>query len=455
MPRTLAEAKVTTPNARRGLKPGLHWHELSHRDIHLGYRKGRRGGTWLVRWRLGKGQGYRQKPLGAADDEVSEGTLSYREAAEAARRIVERERQTARVTADGPTLTVARAVEHYAAERDKRDSARRGREVRSDASSRLRRYVIGAPARGKRKAIPAAPLANIPLHALDEADLMNWRSALPANLKGATKQRLSNDLKAALNDAYASNRRRLPVTLPTTIKHGLRGARLVDDAPEDIARDNQILTDAQVGRLISAAREVDAEHGWEGDLFRLIVALASTGARFSQIARLRVGDVQASAGRLIIPASRKGKGKKVASIPVPVGVDVMGALLPAVTGRAKDAPLLERWRSRQVAGTIRWERAGRGPWQSASELNRVWAIIRVRAQMPEVIPYALRHSSIVRGIRANLPIRLVAALHDTSVAMIERHYGRFIADGLDELAARSVVPLVPSHDSNVIPLGRA
>ena len=63
--------------------------------------------------------------------------------------------------------------------------------------------------------------------------------------------------------------------------------------------------------------------------------------------------------------------------------------------------------------------------------------------MPEVIPYALRHSSIVRGIRANLPIRLVAALHDTSVQMIERHYGKWVVDGLDDLAARAVVPLVP------------
>ena len=58
----------------------------------------------------------------------------------------------------------------------------------------------------------------------------------------------------------------------------------------------------------------------------------------------------------------------------------------------------------------------------------------------------------MRGIKANLPIRLVAALHDTSVAMIERHYGRYIADGLDELAARSVVPLVPAEGDNVIPL---
>jgi hypothetical protein len=89
-------------------------------------------------------------------------------------------------------------------------------------------------------------------------------------------------------------------------------------------------------------------------------------------------------------------------------------------------------------------------------MQRAWDCIRKRANLLHIIPYALRYSSIVRGIRANLPIRLVAALHNTSVAMIERHYGRYIADGLDELAARSVVPLVPLGASeNVVPLKRA
>lgn len=55
----------------------------------------------------------------------------------------------------------------------------------------------------------------------------------------------------------------------------------------------------------------------------------------------------------------------------------------------------------------------------------------------------IENRSIIRGIRSSLPTRLVAALHDTSVAMIERRYRRYIADGLDELAARSVVALVP------------
>jgi hypothetical protein len=76
----------------------------------------------------------------------------------------------------------------------------------------------------------------------------------------------------------------------------------------------------------------------------------------------------------------------------------------------------------------------------------------LRTGLPEVIPYALRHSSIVRGIRANLPIRLVAALHDTSVQMIEKHYSRWIVDGLEELAARAVVPLVHDVSDDVVRL---
>lgn len=33
-------------------------------------------------------------------------------------------------------------------------------------------------------------------------------------------------------------------------------------------------------------------------------------------------------------------------------------------------------------------------------------------------------------------------MHDTSVAMVERHYARYIVDGLEELAVKAVIPLV-------------
>ena len=89
-----------------------------------------------------------------------------------------------------------------------------------------------------------------------------------------------------------------------------------------------------------------------------------------------------------------------------------------------------------------WVKESRGPWKTASEMTRAWNDVVDAAGLPGTIPYALRHTAIVRGVRANLPIRLVAALHDTSVVMIERHCSRWITEGLEELAARAVVPLL-------------
>ena len=72
------------------------------------------------------------------------------------------------------------------------------------------------------------------------------------------------------------------------------------------------------------------------------------GHAFSQAVRMRVGDVQRPQSRLLVPVSRKGRGAKSGTIAVAVGKDVLDALLPAVTGRAATAPLLERWRHKQV-----------------------------------------------------------------------------------------------------------
>ncbi|MBW8752543.1 MAG: integrase, partial [Sphingomonadales bacterium] len=223
---------------------GIYWRGIDP-EVHLGYRKGKRGGVWLVRWR--NGTGYRQDGLGTADDEIAEGTLTYSDAMKAAHQKVEAARREAMALANGPAQTVRSAVAAYVAERDARESNRKGRQVRSDAAHRLERYVIGKEARGRRQPSEAAPLADLPLHELEEGSLLAWRQALPVDLKGTSRQRLINDLKAALNAAFANNRQRLPATLPTIIKHGLSASVAADGEAEPIARENQILTDAAVG----------------------------------------------------------------------------------------------------------------------------------------------------------------------------------------------------------------
>ncbi|MGY3342515.1 tyrosine-type recombinase/integrase [Bradyrhizobium sp. USDA 4470] len=220
-----------------------------------------------------------------------------------------------------------------------------------------------------------------------------------------------------------------------------------------VARDNQVLTDEQIGAILKAAREIDEEQGFDLDLYLVVVCLAATGARYAQVRRMRVRDVQVAERRLMVPGSYKGRGGNGGSVPVPVGDDVIAVLLPAIVERAGDAILFERWFHEQEPGSIAWKKSERSAWKRG-ELVRPWSAIRDRADMPEVIPYAFRHSSIVRGLRKGLPIQQVAKLHNTSVKMIERHYAKYIATALEDLARAAVVPLVPRDGGNVAPMKR-
>ena len=269
MAKTLTEAPITTANARSKLDAGEYARRLDA-DAALWYRKGKRGGVWFARWRnWGPGANYKQESIGPANDlsdKPVEGLLTFDQAERLARQTVAKARERAKAADEGEPLTIRVVVEAYIAERDARESRRRGRQLRSDASQRLKRYVLGQEKRGKQEAIPATALAAVLFHALDEADLSVWRTGLPASIKATTKQRLINDLKAALNAGYAAHRRRLPSTLPDIIKNSLKSDRGADDEALPTARENQILTDAQVANLIRAAHEIDAKHGWEGDL---------------------------------------------------------------------------------------------------------------------------------------------------------------------------------------------
>jgi hypothetical protein len=223
----------------------------------------------------------------------------------AAREAVARARTEAAAQAVGPAPTVRTAVEAYIKERDDRERRRTGRDVRSDASIKLRRYVLGQEKRGKQKAIEAAPLAGEHLHTLKEDDLLTWREGLPEELKVTTKQRFVNDLKAALNAAWSrlsADRKKLNPTFLAIVKAGFKAERIDDDDEASVARDNQILTDEQMGLILQAAREIDQEQGFDGDLYRIVICLAATGARYAQGRRMRVGDVQVSERRLMVPA---------------------------------------------------------------------------------------------------------------------------------------------------------
>lgn len=329
------------------------------------------------------------------------------------------------------------AVEEYVAAYHARLHSRSGRQpCRSGGHSQFNRHIL------------QDEIADTPVYELSRDLLKAWRKRIAnKDLSIATVRRICNDFRAALNAATETHHVRLPPTLPFEIKSGLAPA---EREYIRVTRDAQVLTDSEVRHVVAAASRVDAEGNWDGDLLRLVLVLAATGARFSQIVRMTVADVQAVQMRLMVPTSHKGHGEKTAKIGVPVGQDVMDALRPAKARRSGSTAFLERWRHKQTSPAT-WIRISRGPWHNATEMSRPWRrIIQIAGLPADIVPYALRHSSIVRGLREMLPLRLVAALHDTSSVMIERHYSAFIVSALDDLAARAVVPLATEAASHIL-----
>jgi integrase len=340
--------------------------------------------------------------------------------------------------AGGFAATVRDAVAAYV-------SARKARhpEAGRDAELRLGRHVLGAA------------LAEMRVLDLTENDFAAWRDGLrrggrarnprDAPLEPATVARLFNDFRACLGEA--ARKAKAPPEALAAIRDGLRAPH----AP-DSARPRQMLQDAEIRRLVKAAYAEDSDFG------ALVLVLAATGCRLNQAARLTVADYQADAARVMILVGRKGRGgaKTRAQIAVPLAEGDGRKLRKLCAGRAGREPLLLRWHHRQVPGdnrlgiAPRWERASRRPWGASSEMTRPWRAALEAARLPpDLVPYSLRHSSIVRALRAGLPVRLVAAAHDTSIGMIEKHYAAFIVDATEDLMRRSAVALAPA---DVVPL---
>ncbi|MGM4967304.1 hypothetical protein AB7714_27645 [Tardiphaga sp. 1201_B9_N1_1] len=226
-------------------------------------------------------------------------------------------------------------------------------------------------------------------------------------------------------------RRELPAHILAEIKLGTK-AEKITSSPR-----RQLLTNAQVRAIVEAAYEVDAD----GDFGRLVLLAAVTGARFSQLAALTILDFQIENTRLMMPSSRKGKNREPGvRAAVPASLDVMDRLIPAVEGRGDHEQLLQRWSYRKTGGPGKWAKDKRQAWGRASEVGDLWAeTIKLAGVPADTVMYALRHSSIVRGLVKNLPVRLVAALHDTSIQMIEKHYAAFIIDMTEDMARQTLI----------------
>jgi len=371
--------------------------------VALAYRRGKDRNAWVVRASDGNGGNWLKNLPGIPDDfedANGESVLDFWQAQDKARAL-------ARGTEDsGKPITVAEALGDY-------ESDLKGRDGLTGNVSRVRHHLPPS-------------LASKPVSLLTARELKRWRDGL--GMKPATVNRTTRQLKAALNLAQRLDPTR--ITNAHAWKVGLASLRDAHTAR------NAILSDEQVRALIAAAYAIDPAFGL------YVETAATTGARPSQLVKLEVGDLQHNGDgpRLMMPSSRKGHaGKAIVRKPVPIPASLAVRLKKA--GASTD-PLLTKSDGR--------------PWSATSaDHRRPFEAVVARAGLkPSVTFYALRHSSIVRQILSNTPLRIIADAHDTSTRQIEITYSAFISHHADAVLRKGLLDTAQPAADNVVTLTR-
>lgn len=381
------------------------------RGILLMYRRNKTNGTWVLKVSDGHGA-YWTKAFALADDfEEADGktVLTFYQAQEQAKKLAragEDSAGTAPVTLDS-ALTAYRA-------------------------DLIARSANPYNAEHPRLHLSSALLAK-PVALLAATELKAWRDSLIGTMKPSTINRLCRCVCAALALAAQHDQR---IKNADAWENGLAG---LPDAQE--AR-NVVLSDDKVHEFVAAAYGIDHQFGLLSDV------LAVTGARPSQAVRLRVEDLYDHPVRpkLMMPKSGKGGGKnraqkKAERFSVPITPQLAIRLKQAANGRAEIAPLLLQ------SDAQPWDK---NPGQNYHrQVDNV--VTSIGLDPADVTMYALRHSSIVRMLVRGVPIRLVASLHNTSVAMIEKHYSRHITEhSIDDIARIGLLQPAPPSGDNVV-----
>lgn len=273
-----------------------------------------------------------------------------------------------------------------------------------------------------RNHVPAAMLSKVVM-LLTDTELLNWRDGMVAKgLKLSSANRIGKSFKAALALAAKRDKR---ITNNAAWKNGLKPLKAKGGS--NPPRDNYYLPDADILGVVRECYVEDADFG------ALIEVLAVTGTRESQALKLWPHDIRAEDAekpRVMIWCSHKGKDRDPEQRSVSITPALAKMLRKRAEARGAKQPLFDRI------------------WNMSARFRLVLERLDLDLTLT---PYTLRHSSIIRQIRANTPLRMIAFTHDTSVQEIERTYARYLDDVSDDLTRRGMLSNREVQD-NVIQL---
>lgn len=397
MARSARDSRLETRTARSKL-PTQHepyWRAIGS-GLHLGYRKGIRGGRWIARLLVdGK---YVKQALGNADDYRDANgldVLDYFQAQEKARAVADDHAQKQAGLPAGP-YTVAEAMADYL---DWYVANRR-------APSRVRLAATAhiLPLLGSRQVAELTTreirqwherLASTPARVRTRAgEPQQTRQAYDRRSRQATANRILTILKAALNSAWREGR-----VASDEAWRRVKPFRHVD-APKI-----RFLTEAECTRLINACQP---------DFRDLVLAALLTGCRYGELAALAVNDFNPAAGTIYIRDSKSGKPRHV-----PLTEEGRAFFARVCAGRR--------------GGQVMFLRAEHSPWKKNHQSRPIQDACQRAGIDPPISFHVLRHTYGSMLALRGVPLQVIAAaLGHADTRITERHYAHlmpsFVAD---------------------------
>lgn len=366
-----------------------------HRDSigkHIGLRKTKSAETWLARAYDPATRKQAKRSLGDF------GNLPPNERFTAASKAAREWFNHLDLGGETRSITVLEACERYV-------QALRENPERGDAAADAEAGYI-------RRFITKDRIANIPVDKLVCASVKDWRKRMTRKPVAAPKR----GKRCRNKEPLPEPRQRKPVSVNrnmSALRAALNLALRDGFALSDRAWSEALKPVPGVGEqrtlYLDRAERMALLDNLPDDLRRFVHALAVLPLRPGALAALTVGDFNARQRLLRIGHDKAGEGR---FIPMPDATAKLFAT--AVCGKLPTAPLFARWDGK--------------PWSKDSWMKPIRAAALAGGLPPKTSAYTLRHSTITDLVTGGLDLHTVDKVSGTSIAMIEKYYGKLRQD---------------------------
>jgi integrase len=405
MAKTVKDKTLDSATARSKLAPSgvPYWRNLD-KGLHLGYRKGKTGGVWVLRRYLGAGS-YRVENIGTADDHGNADGHTIFDFYQAQRKAREVAAKAAAPTGVAG-FTVAKAMAAYRAQPNHKDDL---------------------PTKGRIEKLILPKLGNELVAELTKMKLNEWFKDLVPPIddededdtrrRKASANRVLAILRAALNLAFQDEENKITSDVAWRILKPFANT----DAPIE-----RFLSDDECRRLVNAA---------QGSFRDLVRAALFTACRYGDLRKMRVSDFDPENKMILV---RKPKSRKWRHVNLNDEAVEFFSVLAA--GKPRTAYLLIKDDGQ--------------PWGEGDQSRLMKYACKAASIDPPIGIHILRHTVASRMLKAGVPMSVIAShLGHANTRMTEKHYAHLAPSHVAEVV-RGMAPLGIGEETNIVTIAK-